>query len=321
MKEKVDELKALLRALKDLEETEKEVINSEVSDIDNEVQELVEVPEPARPFQALSFSCQKPLTINQVMEYLDKDSEAVSEFPWKPSGGTVVLFKAKSLAHNEDWRANGHRFSQINGGRVVMNGMIRRRVGYTQSEEKGPGNPGFQMISWVHKDKPLHTLVQFVGDEKLSVDRPHGKSKSKETAYMRSAPSLIRNLEVGTEKPYKEYQSMVFNAPPDVGSQNLRVPRNVTQVRNARQRFKKLSKGTDSFNNLNRISMECEDIRFLMTVPDLIMVSVTTEMIEQARQILKINYDKAAQKQLLGYNTQFQLGYFYCSYLFIRDFS
>ena len=50
------------------------------------------------------------------------------------------------------------------------------------------------------------------------------------------------------------------------------------------------------------------------------MVSVTTEMIEQARQILKINYDKAAQKQLLGYDTEFQLGNFYCSWIFIRDF-
>ena len=97
------------------------------------------------------------------------------------------------------------------------------------------------MISWVHKEKPLLTLVQFVGDESLSIDRPHGKSKNKDSHYMRSAPSLIRNLEVGTEKPFKEYQNMVFNAPPDVGSQNLRVLRNVTQVRNARQRFKKLS--------------------------------------------------------------------------------
>ena len=35
------------------------------------------------------------------------------------------------------------------------------------------------------------------------------------------------------------------------------------------------------------------------------------------RQILKINYDKAAQKQLLGYDTEFQLD---CSWIFIRDF-
>ena len=64
-------------------------------------------------------------------------------------------------------------------------------------------------------------------------------------------------------------------------------------------------KGTDSFNNLNRISLENEDVRFLMTVPDLVMVNITPEMLKQAREILKINYDQAEQKQLIGYDTQF----------------
>ena len=90
-------------------------------------------------------------------------------------------------------------------------------------------------------------------------------------------------------------------------------PHNVTQVRNARQRFKKMNKGTDSFNNLNHISLECEDIRFLMTVPDLVMVNITTEMLKQVKEILKIDYDKATQKQLVGYDTQFRLGDFYVS--------
>ena len=174
------------------------------------------------------------------------------------------------------------------------------------------------MISWVHKQKPLLTLLQFVGNEKLSIDRPHGKSK-KEINYIRSAPSLIRELEVGCEKPFQAYQNHVFNAPPGAGSQNLRVPRNTTQVRNAKQRYRKMVKGTDSFNNLNRISLENEDVRFLMTVPDLVMVNITPKMLKQAREILKINYDRAEQKQLLGCDTQFQLGDYYVSWICIRD--
>ena len=74
-----------------------------------------------------------------------------------------------------------------------------------------------------------------------------------------------------------------------------------------------MNKGTDSFNNLNHISLECEDIRFLMTVPDLVMVNITTEMLKQVKEILKIDYDKATQKQLVGYDTQFRLGDFYVS--------
>ena len=316
IRKRMEELQELMKKYEELKEKDLDLDESEAVEKETTISEL---PENARPFQPLSFSKKEPLNIKEALDYLQRENEAVSEFPWKPEGGTVVLFKAKNLSQNEDWRANGHRFYQINGGRQVMNGLVRRRVAYLQTDEKGPANPGFQMISWVHREKPLLTLVQFVGDEKLSVDRPHGRCKKKNVNYARSAPSLLRNLEVGTEKPFKEYQTRVFNAPTDIGSQNLRVPKNVTQVRNARQRFKKLTAGTDSFNNLNRLSLECEDIRFLMTVPDLILVSTTPEMVEQAREILKIDYDRAVQKQLLGYDTQFQLGDFFCSWISIRD--
>ena len=54
------------------------------------------------------------------------------------------------------------------------------------------------------------TLVQFVGDHTVSVDFPHGNAKKNNMPYSWSAPSLIRELEVGSEKPAKEYQKKVF---------------------------------------------------------------------------------------------------------------
>ena len=56
--------------------------------------------------------------------------------------------------------------------------------------------------------------------------------------------------------------------------------------------------------------MEYEDIKLLVTVPDLILVSVNPVMLEQVREILRIDYDQARFKQLLGYDTQFGLGDF-----------
>ena len=56
------------------------------------------------------------------------------------------------------------------------------------------------------------------------------------------------------------------------------------------------------------MSLEYSDIRFLCVSPDLIMVSVSDVMLEQVRAILKIDYDGARNKQLLGYDTQFNLG-------------
>ena len=80
---------------------------------------------------------------------------------------------------------------------------------------------------------------------------------------------MIRNLEVGTEKPFKEYQNRVFDAPTDIGSQQ----------------------------------------------------SSTPEMIQQAREILKIDYDKASQKATpwVWYPVSAWWFDFYCNWISIRD--
>ena len=198
----LENVEALLKTLQELRKAE-----SRNREDDNSQDDVV--PETARPFQAISFSKNIPLSISEVLNFFDRDQEAVSEFPWKPEGGTVVLFKAKTLAENEDWRSNGHRFKQINGGRYAKDGLIRRREGFLQIEDNAPADPRFKMISWTNRDKPLYTLVQFVGDSSLSVDRPHGRSK-KNIVYHRSAPSLLRKLEIGSEKPFKSNLSSIM---------------------------------------------------------------------------------------------------------------
>ena len=82
---------------------------------------------------------------------------------------------------------------------------------------------------------------------------------------------------------------------------------------------KTLKRCIDAFNRLNRLALEFPDIKFLATVPDLILVSVNPEMLDQVKQILKLDYDKSRQKQLLSYDTQFNLGDFYVSNVTIRD--
>ena len=57
-----------------------------------------------------------------------------------------------------------------------------------------------------------------------------------------------------------------------------------------------MTEGIDAFNRLNRLALEFPDIRFLATVPDLILVSVNPEMLDQVKQILKLDYNKSRQK-------------------------
>merc|ERR1719300_801147 len=100
------------------------------------------------------------------------------------------------------------------------------------------------MVSWSHKYKQLLTLIQFVGDHTVSQDFPHGNSKLTNMPYHRSPPSLLRELEaeVGSEKPSTIYKRKISEAPGEDSSKTC-VPRNITQVRNARQNLKRNSEG------------------------------------------------------------------------------
>ena len=43
---------------------------------------------------------------------------------------------------------------------------------------------------------------------------------------------MLRELEVGNDKPFKTYEKMFFGDPADKASQKFRVPRNTSRVRN-----------------------------------------------------------------------------------------
>ena len=340
--ESVEEREGIIQKMKDVKDLAKtsdeesfNIINNGVAALENAVEaflnltknnpkEIVQedndvLPEIARPFQPIAFDQRKPLPIHEALAYFDHEDKAITQMPFKPKSGEVLLFKAKSAKHMNDWRSTGQRWYQCNGGSSCMKGLMKRKVANIVTPSSGKnGVSTFQRISWTHREKPMLTLIQYVGDDSVSVDFPHKNSK-KDIPYIRSAPSVLRDLEVGTKKPFQTYQEQVFNAPTDATSQNLLVPRNTTQVRNARQRFRREKKGTDSLTNLVRLGLEYEDMRLLVVAPDIILVSITPEMLKQVREILKINYDTARYKVLLGYDTQFDLGDYYSSWITIRD--
>ena len=192
-------------------------------------QQTTEVlPEVARPFQPIAFGQRKPLTIHEALAYFDEEDKAITQMPFKPKSGEVLLFKAMSAKHMNDWRSTGQRWYQCNGGSSCMKGLIKRKVANIVTPSSGKnGVSTFQCISWTHREKPMFTLIQYVGADSVSVDFPHKNSK-KDIPYIRSAPSVLRDLEVGTRKPFQIYQEKVFNAPPDATSQNLLVPRKMT---------------------------------------------------------------------------------------------
>ena len=84
------------------------------------------LPEMARPFQPISFDQKKPLSIQQVLSYLDQENQAITQMPYKPKSGEVILFKAKTAKHRNDWRSTGQRWHQINGGSTLGGSRMQK---------------------------------------------------------------------------------------------------------------------------------------------------------------------------------------------------
>ena len=201
--------------------------NKTVENQNDEVSEPL-VTRETEPFQALFHDKTELLSLTEAANLFSLESKSISEMPFKPVAGSVYLFKGNEKTAN-DWRSNGHRWYQVNGGKWVLNGKVKRRVSNCVTEESGKkGTNAFQMITWIHKDYPLSTLLQFVGDDSISKDFPHGNSKHSNVNYHRSAASLIRDLEVTSDKPSKTYSSKVSEAQPDISSQKFKVPRNIS---------------------------------------------------------------------------------------------
>ena len=73
--------------------------NEEESENDKVEKETESLPETARPYQPIAFGQKKSLGLNQVLDYFEKEEKSITEMPFKPKAGEVILFRAKSDAH------------------------------------------------------------------------------------------------------------------------------------------------------------------------------------------------------------------------------
>ena len=124
LKKQMNDVEKLLSLIKNQlnqdESSEENVVGDTEVRADTIVHETVEeeeLPENARPFQCLAYNKNKPLSLQEVLGYFKDESKAITKMPDKPSAGEVILFKAKDVQHGDNWRTNGHRWCQANGGR------------------------------------------------------------------------------------------------------------------------------------------------------------------------------------------------------------
>ena len=118
----------------------------------------------------------------------------------------------------------------------------------------------------------------------------------------------MRDAEAALEKLAEYVRRARRDANIDRASQALLVP-TANQVRDAQKRLRKTAKNQGGqFENLLSIAVDYPDIRMLLMQPGQIVVIINEVMKEEATEILKIPFDRAQQKQTVGYYTQFELG-------------
>ena len=120
------------------------------------------------------FHIKNPLSFTSNVEDMDK-----------AASGTVWLFRAPlGAAKISDWRAVGHHFRLTGGAAKMTTGEyqhVDRKVAHIVCPD-GSTSKGFRRITWTYKDSPRDTLVQFWGNEQLSVRQMESDSRSQQSA-------------------------------------------------------------------------------------------------------------------------------------------
>lgn len=213
-----------------------------------------------------------PLHPGQVLEILkskDVPFNTGEDFAWA-EGGTVWLFKADSMFAAEDWRKAGHIMKQVNGGARVHarsdpSAVIVKKCAALVTSERKSGDPRFKRYSWTWEGRPLHVVIQYIGDHNLSEPLYHGNAKSCRAMPRNPAlPSLAMAVEASKEKPATLYDKMKMNAGSTATEQRMKVPSSKSQIKDLQKNYRRLSGSTDIFSILFRLSREYPSMKLLI---------------------------------------------------------
>jgi hypothetical protein len=162
------------------------------------------------------------------------------------------------------------------------------------------------------------TLIQYLGDEKIATDYPHGNNKSDQPKpFIRTCPSVLKSLSGKNDLPSAMYKKAI--ATNDCGGDHQPVlnPRNSKQIANMqfkeRQQFRLTH---DALYNLHEVAYDLNGfVAKITTYPDLVLICGLQTMTKELDNLIQ---SSLSSPQLLSYDTTFQVGDFYLSPLLFR---
>ena len=263
-----------------------------------------------------------PLAISDV-DHLFVYHKCNKTVPFRPKGGEVYVFRPDDPAEINDWVSDGHMFS-CEGTRKIKGriGAMTKKYFYllikTEGKKRITDKRFRKEIFTSQEDAHKGTVViHYIGDETLSVPRPHGNSLRQTRISIRPKPSVSTKIEESVKGNSDKSAHKIYKEAVTEGHSVTDKPRNIRQVHYIREKARTEERPTkDAITNLQAMAYEDEGfIHYIATYPDLVCIAGLEEMLVHLNAILQI---VPKVEQLLSYDTTFSMGDFYVSALLFK---
>ncbi|XP_048249888.1 uncharacterized protein LOC124128376 [Haliotis rufescens] len=189
---------------------------------------------------------ERSFTTEEVLDILHNPdwSRVIREPPVKPRGGQVFLYHYTEESKKDDWRCDQYHFKHDGlrkqprtNPRFYKNFFILRT-----NNSKAKGDKRFKKHAYIligdHKNL---VLFQYLGDESVAEDLPHGNSKNACLLYTRLCPSVIEAIKDITV-PSREVLQTLEEQARSSAVPEVHKPRSLLQISNTRSRVKRRSR-------------------------------------------------------------------------------
>lgn len=158
-------------------------------------------------------------------------------------------------------------------------------------------------------------LIEYIGNQSIAADYPHGNAIHDKRSYIRTQPQVIEKIRASElSSTNRVYQSLVAS----VTASPTALPRNSQQVKNTIKNAKQAGRlSRDALYNVHELAFDTGFIHNIQTYPDLSIICYHPDMIQLFKSTLNSN-NATEQSQHLSYDTTFCLGDFYLSALLFR---
>ncbi|CAF0847553.1 unnamed protein product [Rotaria sordida] len=141
-----------------------------------------------------SFVRHQSLEATQVIPLFDSTTTTfTSTPPFKPKAGEVYVMKL-DIGHENDWRSDGYRWVQIAARRLPTHNPVIKKCYFHAGQKNKKKSKDFEKQAFVSLVDPSKVVVQYLGDENVAEEFPHGNSKKNTKPFFRTRPSLLNKL-------------------------------------------------------------------------------------------------------------------------------